>query len=550
LAGRSPAPNATPAKRRPRRALAPAVAFHFALILSTVLFSLLRLAMLLGEPAARARPGLSLLYLALMATPIVWAAHRLKGMRDRPAGVGPAPPPVTPGQHRPFLRTSLILAGLCLVLFAAWRWLPARLALLESAWAVVAAALLPLGWTAAGWARGVWAGTLFSLAALAGVEAILGWFPAPKLGLPDYAGLFEKPLHEGGYLKPGVDAEVIGAGGPVRWITNSAGFRNAREFDRRPDPGTIRILYLGDSFVAGYRTDQRAMSGWLLEERLNGALREAGDGRRAEVIVAAVENPGTGVEWLRRYGLAYRPRLVVYGVCIGNDAMQTWYEDPKILLANYETPMPADAMRPPSAAGRAWWRASNFLAARTRLGGRLRVAADRIWPMGIARQFDDPPGEMHLLDGVSGLGLCYRPMPAPVEAAFGATIEALAEMDRMCGEAGARLLTVLFPQRYQVSDRDWRAAVRSYRLDPARFDRDQPMRRLTEGLAARGVTPLDLTGPFREEAGARQLFQPLGDMHWNDAGHALAARAMAEAIVDDPAWPPGETPAETSADGQ
>ena len=75
------------------------------------------------------------------------------------------------------------------------------------------------------------------------------------------------PRQEGGHLLPNLNMNMQGgdrSGQRVRIITNSKGFRNDREFADHVPPDTFRILFMGDSFVDGFRTDQTRTIGNVL----------------------------------------------------------------------------------------------------------------------------------------------------------------------------------------------------------------------------------------------------------------------------------------------
>jgi len=90
------------------------------------------------------------------------------------------------------------------------------------------------------------------------VELVLRKLEDQSAPVADYGDVFDGALSAGGQLLPDFDGPVSdGQGGLVRWKTNSDGFRNDREFERKRIPGGLRILSLGDSFAAGYRVGQR-----------------------------------------------------------------------------------------------------------------------------------------------------------------------------------------------------------------------------------------------------------------------------------------------------
>ncbi len=115
------------------------------------------------------------------------------------------------------------------------------------------------------------------------LEALLSLNTAPQdrfAGLPDYDDLVGE-YGEGGFLVPNLDTMVVGDTGPARFVTNRLGFRDRNEVSYAKPPGTLRIMFIGDSFVSGFRTDQDDTVGKVLEDE----LRNATDNPSIEVLV-------------------------------------------------------------------------------------------------------------------------------------------------------------------------------------------------------------------------------------------------------------------------
>ena len=104
----------------------------------------------------------------------------------------------------------------------------------------------------------------------------------------------------------------------MRWHNNASGFRNDQEFSQEPPPGVLRILSMGDSFVAGYRVGQEETFSFLLEQWINQKLG------KCEVLVSEIEEPITGLYYLSKSGIAFHPHIVLLGITIGNDIAQSY----------------------------------------------------------------------------------------------------------------------------------------------------------------------------------------------------------------------------------
>src|SRR5207244_10087174 len=107
-------------------------------------------------------------------------------------------------------------------------------------------------------ARRQWALLVASscLAVLA-AETVMARLQAPGSapGLPDYGSVMGD-YDACGFLRHDLHTRVVGERGAATFITNHLGLRYDREVNAtKTSPGS-RVLFLGDSFVAGYRTDQ------------------------------------------------------------------------------------------------------------------------------------------------------------------------------------------------------------------------------------------------------------------------------------------------------
>jgi len=358
------------------------------------------------------------------------------------------------------------------------------------------------------------------LVGIALAETILSALPENRRatkGLARYGDLMG-PYGEGGFLIPGLDQHVEGSDGPVEFVTNRRGFRNREETPRVKPAGRRRLIIVGDSFVAGYRTDQERTVGRMLERELRERL-----GWPVDVLVAGAGYPRAAHDWLARHGLGFDPDLVVLGLTLGNDPAQSW-----LARHHLEVPCLENLLLPDDAYRRRYVDLLPVKLDRTFQSWRSYRRARRLLATDvISSWFFDYPTRVHLLDPGHALGLFYSRRSLPlVEQAFGALIEDLAAVRDECAQRQVPLLVVTIPQRFQTTAREWRATAFAYGLAPQAFDVGRPNRRLLAGCAARQLSCLDLLPGFRA-ALAGPLYQPLGDMHWNDAGHALAAHLLA-----------------------
>ncbi len=401
------------------------------------------------------------------------------------------------------------------------------------------------------------AGTLVALALAEGGLRWLARSTDGRTAPADYGDVHGDTLGEGGMLVPRFAGEVEdGSGGSVPWRNEAHGFRADGDVARSPAAGTWRLLSLGDSFTAGYRVGQQEHFSRLLDREWNLSPR----GPRLEVLVAAIEQPATALDYLARFGLAFGPDLVLLGVTLGNDLDQSYValapagdyrlrpgEDPPIVLNPDRDPAAEvarlkDLMLPAECADPASARASRADAGRSRflLVELVRtLAAERRGRAGeaVTPHFGDF-AHPRLFDG-NGLGACLRRAPADIDLAWERLAGVLAATRDLVDRQGSRLALVAFPQRYQVASADWEAAVEAYGLVPACFDLRLPQRRLAALGERLGVPVLDPTAVLESAASSGQaLYLPRGDMHWSAAGHRAVARALEphlhELLAGDP----------------
>ncbi len=376
----------------------------------------------------------------------------------------------------------------------------------------------------------------------------------PDLGrrgnaLPDYDKIQSfDPAREGGHLLPGLDEWMQGAkpGARVRIVTNSKGFRNRKEFAYDVPPGTFRILFLGDSFVDGMRTDQDDTIGAVLERFLRERTpRHPGE---VEVMISGHNNPANAWYAFQEHGRKYSPGLVILGITLGNDLCWQGYGrwmkpvigadgrtrlryepgNREIATALNGVLLPTDAFEPASAweiFPRAEMKLRHFLADRFGFAGYwVPLRTEPLWSV---------RRNVHAADTTLSLGIFHCPTMPEVEAWFHDLEAVLAGFRAEVSDARSRLLVVLFPVRIQVDAGDWRLTERAYALRENAFDLEYPNRRIAAFCDREGIELVDPSAVFRERlnAGEGPFYRPRGDMHFNEAGQRLAAETIGERIL-------------------
>ncbi|HSR50252.1 MAG TPA: hypothetical protein VLV83_05450 [Acidobacteriota bacterium] len=322
------------------------------------------------------------------------------------------------------------------------------------------------------------------------------WAPSPTLG-------------PGGFLKPSFEGQVVdGLGGTVTWKNNSQGFRNVKEFARQPPTGTLRILSLGDSFAVGYRIGQDHTYSRLLQ---NWASREMGS---TEVLVACTETTFHAHRYLRDYGMAWNPHLVLLEITLGNDIFEDYavlHPEPVGFSHGLEKLIFPSKHRSPEPSFK--WPQSALV--------RLALGDDP----GIGSWYS---GQLRLFDPVNGLGLFPKEPPPQIALAYERHFKVLSMLEELFRGSPVGLVIVLAPQRFQVQDRDWSRTVSRYRLRRDHFDLMKPNQLILGECRRLKLTCWDPTSSMKafHRQRSQDLYLPRGDMHWNPAGH----RAFYEAL--------------------
>jgi hypothetical protein len=372
--------------------------------------------------------------------------------------------------------------------------------------------------------------------------------------LPDYGDMHQfDPNREGGHLLPNLNMLFTGErlDKPVRVITNSKGFRNNREFDFDVPEKNFRIMFLGDSFVDGMRTDQKQTIGHVLEDFLN-RHNSGNEYDNSEVLISGHNNPANAWYYYQQHGYKYQPNLVILGVTLGNDL--TWHNYKSGMLPvqdnagmvnlklsapqvqqdltgkkNMNLLLPPEAYTPESY----WEFFQNMeLAVRNFLARKFYSFGYHVPPMlgpnACQRR------HVYAAGFLVSLGLFYKPIMPEIEQLFVDFEEVMMGLRDRVANSGSRFLIVLFPVRIQVSQKDWDLLVKAYSLDKKRFDLNYPNIRISRVCRKYGIECLDLLAAFKDHSkkGKMSLYRPRGDMHFNERGQQLAGRVIAEYVAN------------------
>lgn len=281
----------------------------------------------------------------------------------------------------------------------------------------------------------------------------------------------------------------------VKYRTDDIGFRNA------PGVKQADVVFIGDSFTEGASVNEES----TFVQRVGAAakvttvnLGRGNYGPQQELIV------------LRRYGLNYNPRMVVWQIFEGNDLA-----DARIFAAWRERP-PAESLM-------------LRYTKRSLIAGVLHMTAPR--KTGTARP-------LKLQDGrTTNVYLDYNYVPdepAREPRGFSETRDAIDEGNKWCQSRGIKLLVVYIPIKVRVlapfiqfdDDRDRDRYLPGGKLD-AESDFASELGRFCRNA---GCQFIDMTDYLRQGAAEdRQTMYALHqDSHLDEGGHGVVARVVAE----------------------
>lgn len=322
---------------------------------------------------------------------------------------------------------------------------------------------------------------------------------------------------------------------------NSQGLRDP-ERTREPDPGTFRVLALGDSFVEGYTVDMEQ----TVTQRLERRLRDSGC--RVEVINGGTSAYSTDQEYLfyASDGASYRPAVVLL-FFFWNDVVYTdrqeYFGTPKpafemgggnLRLHRYpvkEKPKES-APEPPQGTENATSGSALLEMLRERLWFGAPAAHDALARMGLWNPIPKVPPRLEML-------VYDQRDLAPVEDAWekvGAIVKAL---KKEVEDHGSRLAIVYIPGRMEIQESSWKATQQLYRLKEGAWNLNK-VRIRVKALGASLAVPIIDLGPALQAA--ELPFKPTYftfDGHWNARGHDVAASAVFDWMKATGSRPPG-----------
>ena len=136
------------------------------------------------------------------------------------------------------------------------------------------------------------------------------------------------------------------------------------------------------------------------------------------------------------------------------------------------------------------------------------------------------------------VALFRNPQPPEIEYGFNLTEQLIGRLQSQVADAGSKLVVVLLPIVYQLSDTTFTQFVARAGVAAEQMDAMLPQQRIREAAARHGVPVIDLLPAFRAavERDKAQLYIEW-DGHWNEAGHRLAAEVVVHELVNSEILP-------------
>ncbi|MDP1799673.1 MAG: SGNH/GDSL hydrolase family protein [Planctomycetaceae bacterium] len=350
----------------------------------------------------------------------------------------------------------------------------------------------------------------------------------------DFASPYRPDIDCGSRLNPHAGFWNLSEG-RVYVTTNSAGFRDREHAIKKP-AGTFRIAVLGDSFSEAAQV-KREDTFWSVMER---QLQDCGAwrGQTVEVLNFGISGYGTAQElqMLRHHVWQYEPDIVLLAFLPGNDVRNNSRElepdrgrpffdliDGQLVLDESfrDAPEAVRFRESPTV------RIKDFLLRNVRVLSAVYRAKERLkerWqPVAAA-------------NGEAGLDhwVFVPPRDAQWERGWAITEGIIGLMHEEVRAHGANFLVVELNNAVQVHPDPAFIAAAAKRMHAD--DVDEPDRRLQRLSEERGFPFVSLTAPMRSIAQRDQMFfhgfpnTSPGSGHWNEQGHAVAGKLIAEAL--------------------
>ncbi len=326
--------------------------------------------------------------------------------------------------------------------------------------------------------------------------------------------------------EPGRTVERDVVGQEIVFELNEEGLRDDPGVGPRKEPGTYRVLMLGDSFVLGYTVNRAD----LFVDLLEGWWKS--EDRRIDVVNAGTEGWSTDQEtvWFLERGREYGPDLVLlfpYENDVYWNGQTVYYAGEKPRFAADGTLEDRTLAPPPGKSWLASTSTARFLqVGRAGVGAKLRSLLGARAPAGphtFVAGADSP------IVISSEFAVLLEEPPEFVADCVARTRGALVALQRCCEELGARLVMVPIPSKNAIDPEEreffgaWDQGMGGLR--PELWSSDRPVNLFLDLAQELDITALDPRGALLAEArrGEKLYFEKEHEWHFNPAGNRAFA---------------------------
>lgn len=295
---------------------------------------------------------------------------------------------------------------------------------------------------------------------------------------------------------------------------NSHGFRdNEYAYENKP-ADTYRIIFLGDSMTAGLEVDLNQTYPKLVEQR----LRKEFPNKNIEVLNVAANGWSTEQQliFMEKNGINYSPDLVVLAYALVNDQMDNVQRnlfnfDGSNLTINKDRPLSQSRLR------------SVYYFFSTRFH-TFNFFLFNYWRIKDSLKHVDEPHKIEYQDTFPRYLL--KDDPADVKYEWAKTEALLDRMQASLSNNNSTLMLMIIPAHFQEQQELRKRAG----LVDAELVLDKPQQILINYSTSRKLQYVDLLPAFKSRS--KETLHPRDDVHWNAAGHALAASEMSTKLIN------------------
>ena len=324
---------------------------------------------------------------------------------------------------------------------------------------------------------------------------------------------------------------------------NSQGIRGPEIPDAMP--GECRMLILGDSFVAGFTVGYKATFGQVLQ-----SLLEQSGNHTCRVLSLGVDGYSTDQEFLLLEKMAPRlaPTLTILAFffndvhcnlttsCSGyNKPVFRITSSDELVLTNVPVPEKRDKQIEPEVVSikepepynlslRQWLQTHSHLYRLLRREAKIALGQQERIPLRSAMFITPLPERFHVF---------RYPYDETTKKAWRITEKLIMQIQQTAQNNDSEFMLFHVPMRETIYQQEWDAGLQAHNLESSNWNKSQveiELRRICARNSLECILPAER---FRLPTGAEpgeQRFYLTNDPHWNEAGHELAGRILAESI--------------------